>query len=68
MQSTAAVLAITHDCTPRSNQGGAPIVDLLRARLAHRALQLLVDDEDDLFYDTGRYHTALLEGLVGTYL
>ncbi|KIZ03660.1 hypothetical protein MNEG_4303 [Monoraphidium neglectum] len=44
-------------------QGGAPLVELLRGRLAHRALQLLVDDEDDLFYDQGRYHSALLEAM-----
>jgi hypothetical protein len=25
---------------------------------------LLQDDEDDLFYDAGRYHSALMQGLV----
>jgi len=45
-------------------QGGAPLVDLLRSRLAHRALQLLVDDEDDLFYTQGRYHSTLMEAMV----
>jgi hypothetical protein len=50
---------------PARPQGGAPLVELLKARLAHRAMGLLQDDEDDLFYETGRYHSALMAGLVG---
>lgn len=44
------------------------MVELLRARLAHRALALLVDDEDDLFYEQGRYHSTLMDAMVGACL
>lgn len=39
-------------------------MDLLRARLAARAAQLLAGDEDDLFYEGGRYTSALMASLV----
>jgi hypothetical protein len=41
------------------------LVLLLGLRLAARAVRGIEDDEDDLFYETGRTTQALMQALVG---
>jgi hypothetical protein len=46
------------------NEAARRLVLLLGLRLAARAVRGIEDDEDDLFYDTGRTTQALMQALV----
>jgi len=63
------VLALAAGRTPPpaqlpASEPAKQVVSLLGLKIAAKAVELLEQDEDDLFFETGQTHTEFLQALV----